>query len=178
MKLHKSVEYHKCLDVFARFLVCSCEKKKEWMSNVFDVFLKWANFRDNDICGIKNEWMFVMWMLIWTSLEFSENLFPSNEIRVEFHLSCCCYSCVAAKHVKKLARGFLVFVRGKIMETLRAESQLRNALKYPFFSQSWHFRPCIFMVRGFRDFEMKYQAFCDWYLILFISLLDLHLVWH
>ena len=65
-----------------------------------------------------------------------ENLFPSNESRVGFHLSCCCYSCVAAKHVKKLARGFLVFVRGKIMETLRAESQLRNALKYPFFSQS------------------------------------------
>ena len=127
---------------------------------------------------LKNEWMFVMWMLIWTSLEFSENLFPSNESRVGFHLSCCCYSCVAAKHVKKLARGFLVFVRGKIMETLRAESQLRNALKYPFFSQSWHFRPCLFMVRGFRDFELKYQAFCDWYLILFISLLDLHLVWH
>ena len=127
---------------------------------------------------LKNEWMFVMWMLIWTSLEFSENLFPSNESRVGFHLSCCCYSCVAAKHVKKLARGFLVFVRGKIMETLRAESQLRNALKYPFFSQSWHFLPCLFMVRGFRDFGLKYQAFCGWYLILFVSLLDLHLVWH
>ena len=126
---------------------------------------------------LKNEWMFVMWMLIWTSLEFSENLFPSNESRVGFHLSCCCYSCVAAKHLEKLARGFLVFVRCKIMETLRAELQLRNALKYPFFSQSWHFRPCLFMVRGFRDFELKYQAFCGWYLILFISSLDLLLVW-
>ena len=118
---------------------------------------------------LKNEWMFVMWMLIWTSLEFSENLFPSNESRVGFHLSCCCYSCVAAKHLKKLARGFLVFVRGKIMETLRAESQLRNALKYPFFSQSWHFRPCLFMVRGFLDFDLKYHAFDGWLLILSIS---------
>ena len=81
-----------------------------------------------DVCNVNVDMNF--------TLEFSEILFPSNESRVGFHLSCCCYSCVAAKHVKKLARGFLVFVRGKIMKTLRAESQLRNALKYPFFSQS------------------------------------------
>ena len=57
-----------------------------------------------------------------------ENLFPSNESRVGFHLSCCCYSCVAAKHLKKLARGFLVFVRGKIMETLQKTRSKMSAL--------------------------------------------------
>ena len=162
-------------------------KEKEWMSSIF----RWKFVSLNESVEVsifkrkkKKKRVSVECLRYFVENSFSsnesrvENLFPSNESRVGFHLSCCCYSCVAAKHLKKLARGFLVFVRWKIMETLRAEPQLRNALKYPFFSQSWHFRPCLFMVRGFRDFELKYQAFCDWYLILFISLLDLHLVWH
>ena len=149
-----------------QFACVQLKKEKEWVSDIWcisDVYRsKCVSFK----LGHCKTFMKLFWIL---------SKFV-NESRVGFHLSCCCYSCVAAKHLKKLARGFLVFVRWKIMETLHAEPQLRNALKYPFFSQSWHFLPCLFMVRGFRDFELKYQAFCDWYLILSVSFLDLLLV--
>ena len=54
------------------------------------------------------------------------------------------------------------------METLRAESELRNAWKYNFFSWSWNFRACFFMVQGFHGFELKYL--CLLRASLFLSL--------
>ena len=56
------------------------------------------------------------------------------------------------------------------METLRAESELRNTWKSHFFSWSCYFFPSLFMVRRFHNFDLKYHALCGWFLILSVSL--------
>ena len=58
----------------------------------------------------------------------------------------------------------------EIIETLRADSKLRKQVEVVvFFSWRGYFRPCLFMVRGFLDFDLKYHAVDGWLLILSIS---------